>query len=361
MNSLEVLREEKPRFDTCHATFFVVGADGKILDGDGIDFHTVTMEIRDRRDFYLNNERFIVKAQGSGVDAPHKRFQFRVMGGNGIRGAGSVPPAEMNLYESEGLLMAGGPLLASVEKCVFFNPADTSNIDKAVKQWVADIGDCPGVILWEATNELHGEPEEARVAMLNAFHKFDPYHRPVFATKGSGEWEAEARDGRVKGVDVVGCQYLLSKEGVDSIAAAVTEQPIMSTEVNWNDISFSRDKLWQYWLEKGVAGSLLFDYSGRALDQPTPLVPPPDTLQDYSTIKQSNRDMYQDLVASAVQQSDGQVVLRLGNQMPYALHMFRCVCAVSASSALPDLGPQAPPSTLQLPAEHGACPFATPA
>lgn len=350
-STIEVMREEKPRFDTCHATFFVLGDDDKVLDGDGIDFHTVTMEIRDRRDFYLNNERFIVKAQGSNAESPHTRFQFRVMGGNGIRGAGSVSPDEMNLFESEGLLMAGGPLLASVEKCVFFNPQDTSNIDRAVKTWVTDIGDCPGVILWEATNELHGEPEEARVAMLSAFHKFDPYHRPVFATKGSGEWEAEARDGRVAGVDVVGCQYLLSKEGVDSIAAAVTEQPIMSTEVNWNDISFGRDKLWQYWLDKGVAGSLLFDYSGRALDQPTPMVPPPDTIQDFSLIKQSNRDLYQDLVAGAAQQIDGSVLLRLGNQMPYALHDVSVRVRGFGKFTLANLAPGAA-VVLQLPVDR---------
>ena len=101
------------------------------------------------------------------------------------------------------------------------------------------------------------------MAILDAFHKLDPYHRPVLATKGGGEWEADARDGRVKGVDIVGCQYLLSKEGSIRMTSAVTEQPIMSTEVNWNDISFSRDNLWQYWLDKGVTGSLLFDYSGR--------------------------------------------------------------------------------------------------
>src|SRR5262249_28595123 len=134
-NSVSVVREEKPRFDSCRATFLLLDESGKVLDGDGVNFHTVTMEIRDRRDFYLNNERFIVKSQGSSGDAPHKRFVFRLMGGNGFRGAGSIPPAEMNLYLSEGLLIEGGPLLASVEKCVFFNPNDTSNIDKAVKHW----------------------------------------------------------------------------------------------------------------------------------------------------------------------------------------------------------------------------------
>jgi hypothetical protein len=242
-----------------------------------------------------------------------------------------------------------------VEKCVFFNPNDTSNIDKAVKKWIADIGDCPGVTMWEATNELHGEPEEARIAMLEAFHKFDPYHRPVFATKGSGEWEAEARDGRVKGVDIVGCQYLLTKEGVDSITAAVTEQPIMSTEVNWNDISFSRDGLWQYWLDKGVAGSLLFDYSGRALDQPAPTVPPPDTDPLGMLIKRSHRDMYQDLVATAAQQPDGKVVVRVGNQMPYALHGLSVRVRYVGKFALPDLEPGAAVSVV-LTSDHAPQP-----
>ena len=105
-------------------------------------------------------------------------------------------------------------MLASCEKCIFWNPKDTSNITKAVRGASSRrLAACPGLIQWEATNELHGEPEEARVAILEAFHKLDPYHRPVLATKGSGEWEAEAHDGRVAGVDIVGCQYLAEQGG----------------------------------------------------------------------------------------------------------------------------------------------------
>ncbi|HET6247472.1 MAG TPA: hypothetical protein VFE47_07245 [Tepidisphaeraceae bacterium] len=348
LNGVSVTRNEKPRFNTCRATFVLVGDDGKILDGDGINYHTVTFEVRDRRDFYLNNERFIFKAQGSSGDAPHKRWQLRIMGGNGFRGP--TDPAAINLYQSEGLLTsAGGALLASVEKCTFYNPQDTSNIDKAVRGWTTALSDCPGVIMWEATNELHGEPEEARVAILDAFHKYDPYHRPVLATKGSGEWEAEARDGRVKGVDIVGCQYLLSKEGVDSITAAVTEQPIMSTEVNWNDMSFARDHLWQYWLEKGIAGSLLFDYSGGALDQPAPAVPPPDNESAGGTITRANRDLYQDLIAAAKRAVDGRVQIRLGNQMPYTLHSVTLWPKGVGKFSIPDMAPGAA-VTVTLPA-----------
>ena len=36
---------------------------------------------------------------------------------------------------------------------------------------------------FDTLSELHGEPPEARVAILNAFHQYDPYHRPVLATK----------------------------------------------------------------------------------------------------------------------------------------------------------------------------------
>jgi hypothetical protein len=352
-NVVEIVREEKPRFDTCRATFLLVDSGNKIIDGDSINFHTVTMEIRDRRDFYLNNERFIVKGQGSSGDAPHKRWQLRLMGGNAFRGP--TDPDQINLYESEGLLTSCGPLVASVEKCTFYNPNDTSNIFKAVKGYTSALSDCPGVIIWEATNELHGDPEEARVAILDAFHKLDPYHRPVLATKGGGEWEADARDGRVKGVDIVGCQYLLSKEEVDSLTSAVTEQPIMSTEVNWNDISFSRDKLWQYWLDKGITGSLLFDYSGSALDQPAPLVPPPDTLVDFRLIRKGNRDMYQDLVATAVRQPDGKVLVKLGNQMPYTLHGITVRAKEVGRFDLPDLAPGAA-ATILIPREQSPAP-----
>jgi len=189
-----------------------------------------------------------------------------------------------------------------------------------VRWFVRRLGRCPGVVMWEATNELHGEPEEARVEILKAFHAYDPYHRPVLATKGSGEWEAEARGGRVAGVDIVGCQYLLSKEATDSIVAAVTQQPVMSTEVNWNDENLSgEDNLFRTWLAKGLCGSLLFDYSGRSLTQGVPLVPPADRERDGSLIRSSNRRLYQDVVASARQRADGRVALTVGNRMPYTL------------------------------------------
>jgi hypothetical protein len=353
-NTVQVVHEEKPRFDTCRATFLLVDSSGKVIDADGKNFHTVTFEIADRRDFHLNNERFIVKAQGSSGKSPHERWQLRVLGGNGFRGP--TDPSQINLFQSEGLLTScGAALLASVEKCIFYNPKDTSNITKAVKNYTDVLADCPGIIIWEATNEMHGEPEEARVAIQEAFHKLDPYHRPVLGTKGSGEWEAEAHDGRVKGIDIVGCQYLLSKEGIDSVTAAITEQPILSTEVNWNDGSFARDDMWRYWLDKGVAGSLLFDYSGFALDQPVPTVPPPDNDSVGMLIKKSNRDLYQDLVATAVQQADGRTLVRLGNVMPYTLHNISIRVRGFGKIDVPDLAPGAA-ATLLLPQQHSPPP-----
>jgi len=330
---VEVVRDETPRFDTCRATFLVLGRREETLDAAQQDFHTVVVEIRDRRDLYLNNERFIVKGQGSWGEDANSRLQLRIKGGNAFRGHRSIPSRRVPGLMSEGanindrykdglLTSAGAALLASCEKCTFWNPRDTSNITRAVKGIIRRLAQCPGIIMWEATNELHGEPTEARVAILEAFHNYDPYHRPVLATKGSGEWEAAAHDGRVDGVDIVGCQYLLTKEGVDSIVAAVTEQPIMSTEVNWNDVTLSGERnMYQVWLEKGLCGSLLFDYSGRALDQPVSLIPPEDHERrgPWYMIKQSHRLLYQDLLATAVKQADGRVLLTVGNRMPYTL------------------------------------------
>jgi hypothetical protein len=331
-SEVRVLREEMPRFDTCRGTFLLLGPGEQLLDAVGQDFHTMAVEIRDRRDLYLNNERFFIKAQGSG-DEPNCRLQLRIKGGNAFRGHRAGPSWRVPGLQSEAaniddryrdhlLTSAGSALLASCEKCIFWNPKDTSNITKAAKYWTGRLAQCPGLIEWEVTNELHGEPEEARVAILAAFHKYDPYHRPVLATKGSGEWEAEARDGRVAGVDIVGCQYLVSHEGVDSITAAVTRQPIMSTETNWFDATlFNEMRIYEYWLDKGLCGALLFDYSGRSLAQPIPLVPPEDNDQGppHFLIRAASRALYQDLTATAVRQADGRVLLTVGNRMPYTL------------------------------------------
>jgi len=349
-STIEVLRDETPRFDTCRATFLVVDG-GKVLDAESIDFHTVTVDIRNRRDLYLNNERFFVKGQGSWGEDPNSRLQLRLKGGNAFRSHRSDPSRvypgmvsaadNINARLADGLLTsAGGALLASCERCSFWNPQDTSNIVKAVQFHVRLLHACPGLIEWEATNELFGEPEEARIAIQEAFHKLDPYHRPVMATKGSGEWEAEAKDGRVAGVDIVGCQYLLSKEGLNSVTAAITEQPIMSTEVNWNDTTLLGKNMWKEWLEKGVCGSLLFDYSGNALNQPVPMVAPQDNDQNPpgDIIRQRDRNLYQDLVASAERLGDGRVRLSVGNQMPHALRQVSLSVKQCGRFELGDLG-----------------------
>ena len=352
-STVDVVRDEQPRFATCRATFLLVGKNERVLDAATQDYHTVVLEIRNRRDLYLNNERFIVKFQGSAGWDENSRMQLKLKGGNGFRGHGSLPspvvaglPSQsecINDRYKDGLLTsAGSALLASCEKCIFWNPNDTSNIDKAVHSIVQDLAQCPGLIEWEATNELHGEPPEARVAIQAAFHKYDPYHRPVMATKGSGEWEAEAHEGRVDGVDIVGCQYLLSKEGIDSVTAAITEQPLMSTEVNWNDATLYNDqRMFEQWLNKGICGSLFFDYSGNALDQPVALEPPADGDQRAPgyLIRDAQRAIYQDLTATAVRQADGKVLITLGNRMPYGESAIALTVWHLGKVAIPDLAP----------------------
>ena len=364
-STVEAVRDEMPRFDTCRATFLVLGRGEGPLDAAQQDFHTMAVEIRDRRDIYLNNERFIVKGQGSWGEDANSRLQLRVKGGNAFRGHRSRPSLRVpelmseaaNIDEryTDGLLTsAGSALLASCEKCTFWDPKDPSNVHKAVKGIIRRLGQCPGIIQWEATNELHGEPEEARVEILKAFHRYDPYHRPVLATKSSGEWEAVARGGRVAGVDIVGCQYLLTREAVDSITAAVAEQPIMSTEVNWNDATlYARPGMFQVWLDKGLSGSLLFDYSGRALTQPVPTVPPDDRERSGpgDLVRERHRKLYQDMAATATRQPDGRVRLTVGNRMPYTLRGIVLSVRGLGRFRLRDLG-AGDAATVLLPAKH---------
>jgi len=321
----------------------------------GQDFHTVAIEIRDRRDLYLNNERFIVKGQGSYAHGLNARLQLQLKGGNAFRGhrpgASRLVPGLQSEAEyingrlKDGLLTsAGSALLASCEKCTFWDPKDTSNVHKAIKNIIRDLAQCPGIIQWEATNELHGEPPEARVEILNAFHMYDPYHRPVLCTKGSGEWEAEAHEGRVAGTDIVGCQYLLNKESLDSVFASITEQPIMSTEVNYNDGSlFNENRMFETWIEKGVCGSLLFDYSGSGLDQPVPLIPPTDRENNVPgyVIRESMRLLYQDLVATASRRDDGRVLLSVANRMPYTLNGVAVTVREGGTITVANLAPGA--------------------
>jgi hypothetical protein len=352
-STVEVLRDETPRFATCRATFLLLGRGDRLLDAAEQDYHPVTVEIRNRRDLYLNNERFIFKGQGSWATDPSNRFQMKIKGGNGFRGHSSSPSRYVPGFTSEaefinerlkhGLLTsAGGALLASCEKCTFWNPKDTSNIEKAVRTITRKLAQCPGITDWEATNELHGEPPEARVAILNAFHKYDPYHRPVLATKGSGEWEAEAHEGKVDGVDIVGCQYLLSKEAIDSVTAAITEQPIMSTEVNFFDGNlYNEQRVFEVWLNKGLCGSLLFDYSGGGLSQPVPMLPPEAYDRGFAEryLSEPLRTLYHDLVASAARQADGQIAITVGNRMPYTLRKPALMVRSCGQMDLQDLEP----------------------
>lgn len=332
-----VTRDEVPRFATCRATFLVVAGD-QVTDAASVDFHTVSVEIRDRRDLYLNNERFIVKGRGSSSQNDNERWQLRINGVNVIRGP--TVPAHIEELLANGLLTsAGGALLASCERCTFWNPKDTSNITRAVKEQTRALARYPGVIEWEATNELFGEPEECRVAIAEAFHQADPYHRPVLMTKGGGEWEAEAKEGRVAGPDIIGVQYLGTKEGIDSVTASITEQPMLCSEINWNDGGLMQNNIWPYWLEKGLCGALLFDYSGNSTDQGVPLIPPGERETDWSMIKESHRAMYQDLVATAVQRPDGRLTLSVANRMPYVIRRLTVKVRGCGRLDVPDLAP----------------------
>jgi hypothetical protein len=370
VQTVRVLRDESPRFATCRAAFIVADGNGRILDAQTQDFHTVTMEIRDRRDLYLNNERFIVKAQGSEASDPNGAANLHAMGGNAYRG--NAPSASRrypgllswtDLADQRmgvGLLTAGGPLLASCEPCLFWNPEDKSNIARAVDMEIGSRVQCPGIILWEATNELHGDRPEARVAILEAIHRADPYHRPVFATKATGEWEAESVDGRIAGVDIVGCQYMQSHEALDAVLASARDQPVMITEVNWNDAGFHTDHLWPGFLNKGLCGALWFDYSGRMLNQPLMAIPPSRVTprESYDTILVEHRELYQDLAAKAQRLPDQRVKISLGNVMPYALHAMKISIETVGTFALPDLPPGAQASIiiepgLELPVQDG--------
>jgi hypothetical protein len=298
----------------------------------------MSVDIRDRRDIYLNNERFIVKGGGFNVSDPRVRWQIRLMGVNVLRGPHPRTPEMVDRLYSEGLLTSLGPAMASCEPCMFWNSKDTSNIDKAVKLIVKEMGQCPGIVQWEVTNEMFGEPDECRVAIQSAFHRYDPYHRPVLATKASGEWEAVVKDGRIAGVDIVGCQYLVSKEVTDAAVSAMTEQPIMCTEVNWNDGFLTERDGWKTWLERGLSGVLLFDYSGNSLDQPVPLVPMGDN-EDGRWVRQTNRGMLHDVVADAVRGDDRSVEIRLGNRMPYTLRRVDLTVRELGQVRHPDLDP----------------------
>jgi hypothetical protein len=351
VQTFEVVRSERPRFATCRATFVLEDEAGAVLDAREMDFHTVTVEIRDRRDIYLNNERFITKGRGSHDRDFNQRWQLRVNGVNTMRGHYSKPSRRFSGCESsadliderlaDGLLTsAGSALFASCERCTFWDPDDTSNVTRAVEAAVRDLHRCPGIIQWEAFNELYGETEDVRVKVQEEFHRLDPYHRPVLMTKGGGEWEAEAREGRVAGPDIVGVQYLLTKEGVDSITAAVTEQPLICSEVNWNSGPLVHGDMWEYWLSKGLAGSLLFDYWGNSSDQGAPLVPLPDRqVESHGLMGEGARGMYQDLAATAVRRADGRVDLSVANQMPYAVRGLVLRVRESARIDLPALAP----------------------
>ncbi len=351
VQTVRVLRDESPRFATCRGAFIITDRQEKTLDAQTQDFHTVTMEIRDRRDLYLNNERFIVKAQGSEASDPNGAANLHAMGGNAYRGnsptASRRYPGLLSWTDladqrmGVGLLTAGGPLLASCEPCLFWNPKDTSNIQRAVDTQIGSRIQCPGIILWEATNELHGDRPEARVAILEAIRRADPYHRPVFATKATGEWEEESEDGHIEGVDIVGCQYLQSHEAMDAVLASARNQPVMITEVNWNDPTLHSQHLWTGFLNKGLCGALWFDYSGRMLNQPLTTIPPMRVSPQASegTILINHRELYQDLAARAERLPDQRLKIKLGNVMPYALHSVKISIETVGVLALPDLPP----------------------
>ena len=320
---IEIRHYEVPRFATCRASFLLMDGSA-VVDEITRDYHTVTVEIRNRRDMFLNNERFFVKGRGSYDTTPNQRWQMRLNNVNMRRGMGGGADWVNKVY-AEGLLHDTGPFLGSCEKCTFWNPDDTGNIERAVWSMLRVMRDCPGIIQWEAFNELYGETEETRLAVYDAIKRMDPYKRPIVMTKGGGEWEAEAKEGRVLGTDIIGVQYLGSREAIDGVTATITEQPIQSTEINWNDPALIGDSLWDYGLDRGICGALLFDYSGCSTDQPGTDVPPDRRDDwDWGTIQKPHRAMYQDMTVTAKTHPDGRLVILLVNRMPFTLRNLEC-------------------------------------
>ena len=99
--------------------------------------------------------------------------------------------------------------------------------------------------------------------------------------------------------------------------------------------------MYDAWLDKGVCGSLLFDYSGGALQHPVPTVPPGIRDSNYPgyIYREPMRALYQDTASTAAKQPDGRVLLTVGNRMPYTLR--RPVLRVRSVGRFPlrDLAP----------------------
>lgn len=72
-----------------------------------------------------------------------------------------------------------------------------------------------------------------------------------------------------------------------------------------------------------------------------PAVPPEDhdSSGPHYLVKESGRRLYQDLVASAVRQADGRVLLTVGNRMPYTLRQVVLTVRDFGRFEPPDLAP----------------------
>ena len=124
----------------------------------------------------------------------------------------------------------------------------------------------------------------------------------------------------------------------------------LCTEANYNDTMLMDHNMWETWLNNGVSGALLFDYSGSATRQAVPLIPPAED-PGGGIFSQKNRQMLQDLVPTARRQADGRVLVSVANRMPYRLDNLKLYLRQVGAVQLPTLAP-GEAATVLLPLEY---------
>ncbi|HWU49150.1 MAG TPA: beta-galactosidase GalA [Asticcacaulis sp.] len=219
---------------TLYAALVTLEYDGRVRDGERVDFGVRSTAFTADKGFFLNGEH--VKIQGvcnhqdhAGVGAalPDRLQAFRVgvmqqMGCNAIRTSHNMPTPE--------LVMACdrlGVMMMCETRQMSSNPEGMAQLEAMIRRY----RNSPSIIIWSIGNEewllqdaMAEQGEKIAAAMVRRCHELDPTRMTTAAVNGGNE------KGVSNALDVIGFNY---NQGLpDGYHAKYPQRPIMGSETS---------------------------------------------------------------------------------------------------------------------------------
>jgi len=203
-------------------------------------------------------------------------------------------------------------------------------IRELTRQFVFSYRDGAGTVFWNSCNEVTGEIDEMLLTQYPVLKRYDPYGRPVtYANLGTQNvW---------RGQDFMSVNYYFGfKQSPERMQPALLRSinvakehnmPVIFTEFNswWGPVQESGvmalDGQWQFGLENGMSGGILYQTWDNNTRHPGLLGPGQDLKVRY-VMGEALKRYFADAQVTAVLHNDS-IVVNVHNKRPFTLRRVR--------------------------------------